>query len=266
MLGERGENVSRDHWSNNVCPSTPSGGDRVKLVRRLDHVVAVLPRAEEAFRHLVNDLGLPEAWPFADYGGFVSGGVGFGNLNVEIVQGRSDNHSPRPSRFSALAFEPVSAVDDDFLATLDDRGLRFTGPLVTSGWTNVDLPGLLDGVHTFICDYHIPGAKDASLRREALSANQGGALGVVAVIEVVIGVRDVGATVAECSKLLGPTVTSKGDAWAGDEGPNLRVVSSDEVGVLNLVVDARLRDRVDEWQSSRTFHDPLDGLAFSFTE
>ena len=236
----------------------------MRLVRRLDHVVAVFDGAQTAFEHLTEELGLPVAWPLQDYPGVVSGGVGFGNLNVEFVPSRSDNSAHAPVSFSGLAFEPETDVNDAYVARLTASEVRHEEPVTTPGWTIVKLLGLLDGADTFICDYHIPGAKDASIRRDALLAAQGGVLRVQGVVRVVLGVHDMDHALREWSKILGPTTHVDENLWECDDGAAVQLVLSDHDGVVDIVIEARGHEVARHDPSDRDLRDILSGLPLTF--
>jgi hypothetical protein len=54
------------------------------LVQQIDHIIISLDDPEKMMRLLSEKLSLPVAWPFQAYGTFSSGGVSFGNVNIEI--------------------------------------------------------------------------------------------------------------------------------------------------------------------------------------
>jgi hypothetical protein len=72
------------------------------LARQVDHIMINSGEPEQLFRFFSEKLGFPTAWAFQSYGTFSSGGLGFGNVNIEVIQiqGR------RPDS-SALRWNPV---------------------------------------------------------------------------------------------------------------------------------------------------------------
>jgi hypothetical protein len=76
------------------------------IVRGIDHVFVVLDDVVGAHRTLAEELGLPVAWPVGDYGTLVSGGIGLGNANLELL--RASDLSPwfaraEPARVRGIA-------------------------------------------------------------------------------------------------------------------------------------------------------------------
>jgi hypothetical protein len=55
-------------------------------IRLIDHVMIKANDPREVFAFLTETLGLPIAWPLEERGGVMSGGVGFGNVNVEAIR------------------------------------------------------------------------------------------------------------------------------------------------------------------------------------
>lgn len=218
------------------------------IVRQLDHVYVPLDDAKAAFAFLTEVLRLPEAWPYADYGFFGSGGVSLANVNLEALQGSDfpTGRPQRPARISGLAFEP--AVDVDALTmALEGRGIAHTPPMPYTPegsedpfWTNVGFD-VTDG--TFFCKYHFDVATRRKQLKDELVARSGGLLGVVEVAEVVIGSRDLDRSNERWNRLLDPIPRGADQSWQVGGGPAIRLVTSSSDGVEHLVVRVRSVDR-----------------------
>lgn len=217
------------------------------IVRKVDHVFVPLEAPEAAFRFLTQTLALPIAWPFTHYGPFASGGVILGSANLEVFQASGAYGffaAQRPARVQGIAFEPTP-VDATFLADLDRRGIPHGPPLPfegaghgTSGllWTNVFFADFIDErAVAFVCDYHVPEARDVAARRAALRAAGGGRLGVEDLHEIVIGSADPAAAARRWRRLLHPH-PEDGSRWSVGDGPGLRIVPAAEDAVLRLVL------------------------------
>jgi hypothetical protein len=91
-------------------------------VKQLDHLVVRADDPRPLFTLLSETLQLPVAWPMRSYPSFTSGGVGLGNLYLEILscapQSNSSRNSP-DARFAAIAFEVASLAES--LRELDRR-------------------------------------------------------------------------------------------------------------------------------------------------
>jgi hypothetical protein len=66
-------------------------------------------------------LQLPVAWPLATRGRVASGGVGFGNVNVEAIQ--IPGQKPSPAQLVGFGFQPSPLTE--CLAELDRRGIAY---------------------------------------------------------------------------------------------------------------------------------------------
>lgn len=237
-----------------------------QLVRKLDHVYAVLDDAEAAHRFLVDRLGLPIAWPFSSYGTFASGGVGLGNLNLEFVSAGPGEESQHPARLTGVALEPAVAADEAFLAELDRRGIEHSPLMPTPGWTNVGLACEDLGPFVFVCDYHVPAPKDALGRRALLDECGGGELRVREAAEIVLGTPNMEQSEDAWSRLLDPLEPGTAERWVLGSGPALRFVSHPRMEILDLVIaveDPEAASR--RWVELAAEADPLDGLPLSFS-
>ena len=237
-------------------------------IRQIDHIMIRAGDPRELFAFFAETLRLPTAWPLTSpRPGVLTGGVGFGNVNVEAIQvpGQTD---PRP-RLIGFAFEP-SALDDS-LAELNRRGLTAgeRRPLVATGsdgakrtlWTNVTLRQFSDSdnpgdatMHIFLSEYS-PAYVNVDDRRARLRSqlvtSGGGPLGVVEVKEVIIGVVDLSVARQLWQKLLDPLAPTTPNAWQIGSGPAVRLVPANENRVQALLIrvaslepaKAFLRDR-----------------------
>jgi hypothetical protein len=207
----------------------------------------------ELYAFLADTLQLPIAWPITSpRPGVMTGGVGFGNVNVEAIQfpGQTD---PRP-RLVGLALEP-SALDESLLE-LKRRGLTAgeRRPLVATGsdgstrtlWTNVTLREFSDAhspatatIHIFLSEYS-PTYVNVDERRARLRAqlvnSGGGPLGVVEVKEVIVGAVDVEVARRLWQGLLEPTPADASNTWQIGAGPAVRLVRANENRVEALLI------------------------------
>ena len=187
--------------------------------------------------------------------GVSTGGVGFGNVNVEAIQiaGEKDD---RP-RLVGFAFEPSPLRE---CLTALQRGITYgqLRPVIATGpdgsrntlWTNVTLPQFSDSdspadatMHVFLSEYS-PTCVNVEQRRarlrSELMANGGGPLGIESVKEIVVGARDLDAARALWQKLLDAAPSSTSNAWQVGGGPAIRLVPATE----NLPPSLSCRTRV----------------------
>ena len=139
-------------------------------VRQVDHVMIRTGEPKELFDFFVNVLQLPVAWPLmSPRAGVTTGGVSFGNVNVEAIEipGQTDN---RPWLVS-FAIEPSELRVVPKAKWIDAASLTgLLRPVVARAadgsantlWTNVTLRQFSDSdgpadatVHIFLCEYSL---------------------------------------------------------------------------------------------------------------
>ena len=229
-------------------------------IRQIDHIMIRTGDPRELYAFFADTLHLPVAWPLTSpRAGVMTGGVGFGNVNIEAIQfpGQTD---PRP-RLLGFAFEP-SALDES-LIELNRRGLASgeRRPLVAAGpdgskrtlWTNVTLPQFSDSdnpadatIHIFLSEYS-PTYVNVDERRARLRAqlvtSGGGPLGVVDVKEVIIGTADLETARRLWQKLLAPALSATSNMWQIGSGPAVRLVPASENRLQALIIRVASLDR-----------------------
>ena len=238
-------------------------------IRQLDHVMIKATDPREVFTFFTETLGLPVAWPLEERGGVMSGGVGFGNVNVEAIRFPGQRALPSRAEVTGFGFEPSSMP-----ACLEELQRRQVahGPLrpltvVDSGgarrtlFTNVTLLGLSDTalpvdatMHIFLSEYS-PTYVNVDERRARLRSqlvnSGGGPLGVVAVKEVIVGAVDLEVARQRWQKLLDPIPSTTSNTWQIGSGPAVRLVPANENRIQTLLIrvasleraKAFLRDR-----------------------
>ena len=229
-------------------------------IRQIDHIMIRTGNPHELYGFFAETLQLPIAWPMTSpRAGVITGGVVFGNVNVEAIQvpGQTD---PRP-RLIGFAFEP-SALDES-LVELNRRGLTSgqRRPLVATGpdgskrtlWTNVTLRQFSDSdspadatIHIFLSEYNPAyvnvDERRARLRRQLVDTG-GGPLGVVDVKELTIGAVDLETARRLWQTLLDPTPPATSNSWQIGNGPAIRLVPAAENRIETLVVRVAALER-----------------------
>ena len=223
-------------------------------VRRIDHIMIRADDPANVYAFFTDVLELPVAWPMmSPRAGVATGGVGFGNVNVEAIRVPGQKSQARRAQLLGFAFEPSPLAE--CLAELDRRGIRYgePRPLISSGldgskntlWTNVTLRQFSDGeaadatMHVFLSEYS-PKYVNVDQRRERLrrqlAENGGGPLGVEAVKEVIVGVTDLEAARGLWQTLLDPTPLSGPSTWQVGDGPAIRLLEAGENTTHGLVI------------------------------
>ena len=236
-----------------VAPEVFSQVAAGRPIRQIDHVMIRTGAPGELYAFFTEVLQLPVAWPLiSPRPGVTTGGVAFGNVNVEAIQ--FPGQKEKAPRLVGFAFEPSTL--DDCLAELDRRGITYgeRRPLVSVGadgsrnllWTNVTLRQFSDSdnpadatTHVFLSEYnptYVDVAQRRARLRSELAERGGGPLGVVGVKEMIVGVTDLQAARGLWQKLLDPTSTTAPDVWQVGEGPDIRLVEAKENAIHALVV------------------------------
>lgn len=194
-----------------MTPRRQVGGSRnwgqraEPLIDGVDHVYVPMRDASAAFAVLVGHRRLPPLWPFTSFGAFSSGGVSVGSIKLEVIEANAAAPwclAQDPPQIQGVAFRPAGPVDGAYLATLDGRAIARTEPerFTRDGkpaWTNVYFTKLIGATAgAFVCDYHAPEPRDVERRRRVLAECDGGCLGVLDAIELVVGTRDLSAASA----------------------------------------------------------------------
>ena len=230
-------------------------------IRRIDHIMIRADDPAAVYDFFTSVLRLPVAWPMMrPREGVATGGVSFGNVNVEAIRFPGQPSHNGKARLLGFAFEPSPLAE--CLAELDRRGIRYgeLRPLIATAsdgskntlWTNVTLPQFSNGeaavatMHVFLSEYS-PTYTNVDERRERLrrqlAESGGGPLGVEAVQAVVIGVTDMKVAQGLWQRLLDPTPLSGPSAWQVSDGPAIRLVQASENAAQELVISVRSLSR-----------------------
>lgn len=221
-------------------------------IRQIDHIMIRADAPANLYAFFTETLQLPVAWPLATRGGVTSGGVGFGNVNVEAIQFPGQKSSG--AQLVGFGFEPAPLAE--CLTELDRRGIKYgeVRPFVSTSpdgskktlFTNVTLLQFSDsdrpadaGIHIFLSEYSPTyvdvGQRHERLRKELLRKG-GGPLGVKAIREVIIGVTDLKAATMLWGRLLEPGRPSAPGLWEVGNGPRIRLVRAGENKLQGLVI------------------------------
>jgi hypothetical protein len=222
-------------------------------IRQIDHIMIRTGDPQQLYAFFTETLQLPVAWPMTSpRAGVRTGGVGFGNVNVEAIQfpGQTDS---RP-RLVGFALEP-SGLEPSLLE-LQRRGMTMgeRRPLIadrpdgskTTLWTNVTLLQFSDAdnpanaaVHIFLSEYN-PSQLNVEERRSRLQRQlverRGGPLGVVEVKEVIVGATDLQMARRLWQRLLDPARPATSNTWQVGNGPAVRIVPAAENRLQAMVI------------------------------
>jgi hypothetical protein len=235
-----------------------------RLIEQIDHILLVPDNPRGLFDFLTQDLKLPVAWPFREYGSFASGGVFAGNVNLEAAV-LSGGSAQTMSKIAGIAFEP-SGSTEEVVRELDRRQIAHLEPqpfeMGPDGnkmklWTNTVLKDMLPGSFVFICEYHIykirntePSAVRNQLR-ETLRKADGGPLGIAYVSEVKIKVKERYKVLENWKKFLAPYEGFQDDCFDLGEGPKIRFSEADVDRIESIEIKVKSLEKAFSFLSPR---------------
>jgi hypothetical protein len=204
---------------------------RGPVIRQVDRLLIESGNPEVLFKFLAETLRLPEAWPLTKNQGATTGGLGAGNIILEVFRyAEAKSASPaQKARYAGIAFEPYPLADA--LQELQTRGIPYDPPqpyistLPTGAqgtlWTTVPLPTFSrPGMSIFLYQYS-PAFLNVAVRRKQLgnrlTLEGGGPLGFQSAIEITIATTDFERDNGNWSRLLG--TPGPPNRWRAVGGP-----------------------------------------------
>ena len=231
------------------------------IVRQVDRILIESGDPKALFNFFSADLQLPEAWPLAENQGYISGGVGVGNVTLELYRYTQRNGAPvrksAEAHIAGLALEPYPLADA--LQDLKTIGIPFSSPepyvsKLPDGsqgvlWTTVPLPSFSKSrTSIFLYQYSSAFLKADVTRRQLgnrLILNNGGPLGIQSVREIVIASTNFEKEKAAWKLLLGEQNAS--GSWSLGAGPAIRLVQDPTDQIQSIVI------KVQSLQQARKF-------------
>jgi hypothetical protein len=231
------------------------------IVKRIDHILLTPEDPRGLYDFLTQELKLPTAWAFREYEGFASGGIFFGNVNLEALVMNQDNLSSL-SKIAGLAFEPAEPTTE-VVEELKRRQIAHDEPRTyefgpdqskIKMWTTTILKDFLPGSVVFICEYHPglfnPPAWRKSLQRK-LKEIKGGPLGIEYVKKLELRIKDKEKALKKWQNLLSPYSFSPDGCFGIGDGPRLCMVESDKDYIHSIKIKVKSLDNAREFLSSR---------------
>lgn len=227
------------------------------VAKRIDHVLLTPENPRGLFDFLTGTLKMPVAWAYREYEGFASGGVFFGNVNLEaLVMNQSDLSSP--CNISGIAFEPEESTEQA-VEELKRRQIAFEEPQTyefgqgqskMKMWTTTMLKDFFPGAVVFLCEYH-PGIFNPPAWKKTLQKTlkkiEGGPLGIEYVLEMEIRVTDKEKALEKWRHFLSPHATSSSGCFTIGDGPRLRFRESDKNMIHPIRIKVKSLDKAREF-------------------
>jgi hypothetical protein len=235
-----------------------------RLVEQIDHILLVPDNPRALFDFFTQELMLPVAWPYREYGSFASGGVFAGNMNLEAAV-FSGSSAKSQTKIVGIAFEP-SGTTEEVVKELDRRQIGHLEPqpfeMGPAGnkmklWTNTILEDMLPGSFIFICEYHIYkiyNTEPSALRnqlKEALNKIDGGPLGIEYVSEVKINVKERAKLLERWKNFLEPYECFQDGCFNLGKGPKIRFLEADANCIDSLRIKVKSLDKAYDFLCSR---------------
>lgn len=169
--------------------------------------------------------------------------ISFGNVCLEVVALRRDGGGSdrQQGNLGNLALHAV-----DFANTVDalrSRGIDHFPPEKQERWTTIGLRGVGLG---FFIEYHAGMEERRARFRRELDARQGGALGVIRVIEISKGSNRLAEVRPAWNRLLGEPVPGDTDVWQVGNDLAIRLVEPGDPRRNRIVVAVKNLDAAAE--------------------
>jgi hypothetical protein len=192
-------------------------------IKKVEHFYISSNNAMNIFQILTEQFGLPVVWDYQDWGGFSSGGITLGNVVLELIEGQASQSQTH----YGIALEPSQSLKRT-ISFLDSAHISHGRISRAADWSTMSLKNLLpDNIDLFLCDYHDREFIRLDRKRaiDTLVLNNGGALGIQFLKEIVIGTEYPAEFEKEWAKI--PGLVKKGNEFHFPEGPNLKLIPSD---------------------------------------
>lgn len=216
-------------------------------IKQVDHLMVQLPEPERAYQLFVGELGLPVAWPMADYGSFSTGGVSFGNVNMELLNSspemRQQGEIPTDNGIVGIAFQPIASLES--IADVLEAHQIPHGPIVpftivrngtpSTLWNNLDLSGVIPGSKIFYCEYTFNQTGFRQRMEYVLASSNGGALGISGMREITVEYADP-QVLGRWQMLLPEAAGGPPEIRDGGDGVTVHLKQSDRNAISSITV------------------------------
>jgi hypothetical protein len=244
---------------------------RVPVIRQVDHILIESSDPKALFRFFSETLQLPAAWPISENQRFITGGIGAGNVNLELFRYTERKENPSPgvpqAHYSGIAFEPYALADS--LRELQLRGIPHNQPepVVSrlpngssgTAWTTVGLSSFSKpGMSVFLYEYSQAFLKVDVRRKQLanrLTLDNGGPLGLLSVDEILITSANLKKDNENWGILLG-NITPSGNRRAG-AGPAIRLAEGNQDGIREIIVGVNSLDRAKAFLAKNKLMGPV---------
>ncbi|WP_297637600.1 hypothetical protein [uncultured Clostridium sp.] len=215
------------------------------LINKVDHILVQSNYVKEIFNVLTEILDLPIVWDIKNFKDtFISGGVCFGNVNIEILNYstvlRKHKIVPDKEGIIGVAFEPINSIEK-IVMELNGEGVKHGGiePFKEyihgkskTLWTNLFLEDLLEGSQIFFCKYEIDIQKRRQRVANILKNRDGGKIKLERVDEIVIGYSKE-ETLKQWEKI---SIGKEKFIKRFEDGPKVKFIESEKDEILSILL------------------------------
>lgn len=186
----------------NSHPGQAARRDMPPTILQVDHLMVQVHEPERVYSLFIDELELPVAWQMVNYGAFSTGGVSFGNVNMELLQSseemRQEGAIPNGTGFIGIAFQPLGSLES-VGKTLDEHQVPHSEiepfTVLQHGtpsalWYNLVLRDMMPGSMIFYCQYTFNQTGFRQRMEHSLAGAHGGPLGITRMKEITIGYAD----------------------------------------------------------------------------
>jgi hypothetical protein len=248
-------------------------GMKGPIVRQIDNVLIETGDPAGLFAFFTDMLQLPVAWALSENAGSTTGGIGFGDVTLEIFR---PGPQKSPTRFAGLALEPYPL--SEALQELELRGIPFSPPQKTSAWTTVTLTALTKSDFSVFLRENSPDFLNPAIRRKQfkgrLALTGGGPLGVASIREIVIGSGAFEKDREMWRKLINPTAPAGTALFQPTLGPPVRIVKDSRDRILSIGLQVHSLEKARSFLQQKKMLGPgatilasrIGGLTFRLTD
>jgi hypothetical protein len=235
----------------------------MKLLKRIDHVMVESKDPSEAIKLFHETLGLPLAWPLEDHGFYWSGGIGFGNVNIEYISFK--NSKKGLNRLAGIAFEANEKLDKA-IQVLEEKSIPHRIGERTENYTSLifELEGYI--TFLFICEYGYPVEEWKKMLRSEFLSSRGGIPGVKEVKRVSLIDRNAEVNLPKWSEIA-PGVLDHGLRF--ESGPALGLTQDRQFIEINVGSREKAMDhlrKIEEVKTGRDFAFQIQEVDYRFVE
>jgi hypothetical protein len=229
-----------------VSPGTPLP----PTIKQVDHLMVQVPEPGRVYHLLSEGLGLPVAWPMVNYGSFSTGGVSFGNVNLELLNSseemRQQGLIPKGNGIVGVAFQPLTPLEST-TRVLDAQhvphGAILPFNITQNGtpstlWYNLELSEMAPGSMIFYCEYTFNQTGFRKRMEQSLVSANGGPLGVLKMKEITIEYTDYSVP-GKWQVLLPEAAGGVPELRDGGDGVTIRLEKSEWNAISSITVQVK---------------------------